>query len=199
MARPKAQDYDLRREAIIDAAAFMIAKYGFFGASMAEIAKSCHLSKPALYHYFAAKEDVLFAIMEDHVVELVEISKSVSASHLPPRDKLVRLCRNFMICYTGAKERHIVLLNELSKLRPVDHDVIVSQQRQILDHVFAILTELRPDLRGNPRLKMPAAMLVMGMLNWTYTWFDADGDLSSQDFADMVTGLTLNGLNSLDI
>jgi len=197
MARPKAEDYDLRRETIIEAAAYLIAKYGFFGASMSEIAKTCGMSKPALYHYFMAKEDVLFAVMEDHVVELVDISKSVALSHLPPEDKLARLCRNFMVCYVGAKARHKVLLNELGNLKPADNDVIVAQQRQILHHVFEILVELEPSLRGREDLKTPAAMLVMGMLNWTHTWFDADGDVSSDDFAEMVTGLVLKGLGSL--
>lgn len=199
MARARAEDYDLRRETIIEAAAYLIAKYGFFGASMAEIAKACGMSKPALYHYFMAKEDVLFAVMEDHVVELVDISKSVALSHLPPEDKLARLCRNFMVCYVGAKDRHKVLLNELGNLKPSDNDVIVAQQRQILRHVFEILVELEPCLKGREDLKTPAAMLVMGMLNWTHTWFDADGDVSSDDFAEMVTGLVLGGLKKLII
>ncbi|MGD8327586.1 MAG: TetR/AcrR family transcriptional regulator [Sphingomonadales bacterium] len=199
MARPKAEDYDIRRETIVDAAAYLIAKYGFFGASMSEIAKACGMSKPALYHYFVAKEDVLFAVMEDHVAELVDISKTVAKSHLPPEEKLARLCRNFMTCYVGAKDRHKVLLNELGNLKPADNDVIVAQQREILRHVFEILTELEPSLKGRQDLKTPAAMLVMGMLNWTHTWFDADGDVSSEGFAEMVTGLVLGGLQNLII
>lgn len=197
MARVRAKDYDDRRETIVDAAAKLIADHGFHGASMAQIAKACGMTKPLLYHYFPAKEDVLLAIMEDHVDDLYRTAQKIAQSAAKPAQKLQKLTREFMARYVDAQARHKVLLNELNALPQDKRARVIADQRAVLAYVFAILCEIDPRLKNRPDLKVPAAMLVMGMLNWTHTWFDPKGPISAETYAQMVTDLTLNGVNSL--
>ena len=70
MARPQAADYDDRRQGMLDRAAALYAQHGFLGASIADLAVACGVSKSLLYHYFGSKEDILFEIMSDHVEHL---------------------------------------------------------------------------------------------------------------------------------
>jgi hypothetical protein len=39
-------------------------------------------------------------------------------------------------------------------------------------------------------------MLVFGMINYTFTWFDPKGDVSPTEFADMAVQLFLNGFRN---
>ncbi|HST36621.1 MAG TPA: TetR/AcrR family transcriptional regulator, partial [Allosphingosinicella sp.] len=80
MARPQSPDYDKRREAILAAAAELYAKKGFSGASVAELARACRSSKSLIYHYFPSKDDVLYAVMADHLDALTEAAEAACAS-----------------------------------------------------------------------------------------------------------------------
>ena len=80
MARPQSPDYDKRREAILAAAAQLYAKKGFPGASVAELAKACRTSKSLIYHYFPSKDDILYAVMAEHLDALTEAAETACAS-----------------------------------------------------------------------------------------------------------------------
>jgi hypothetical protein len=45
------------------------------------------------------------------------------------------------------------------------------------------------------RMQRPYAMLFYGMINWTYTWYRADGPVSPPEFADMAASLFLDGFH----
>ena len=51
MARSRANDYDDKRQAILDRSAELFSVYGFDRASMNRIAEACGVSKANLYHY----------------------------------------------------------------------------------------------------------------------------------------------------
>jgi hypothetical protein len=50
---------------------------------------------------------------------------------------------------------------------------------------------VRPDLK--PRAT-PLAMLLFGMINWTFTWLKPGGALTHEDLAPMVVQLFFGGL-----
>lgn len=54
-----------KRSCILEMARALFAAKGYAEASMVEIGRACHLTKPALYHYFKSKEAILEGIFED--------------------------------------------------------------------------------------------------------------------------------------
>ena len=60
-----------RRE-IMDAAARLFARKGFFNATLEEIAQEAEFSKGTIYLYFSNKEDLLYSIIEDKMGEYVQ-------------------------------------------------------------------------------------------------------------------------------
>ena len=80
MARPQSPDYDKRREAILAAAAQLYARKGFPGASVAELAKACNTSKSLIYHYFPSKDDILYAVMAEHLDALTDAAEEACAT-----------------------------------------------------------------------------------------------------------------------
>jgi len=192
MARTQAADYELRREAMLDQAAALFAQSGFNGTSMADVAIACSVSKSLLYHYFPSKKDVLFEVMTSHLDELVESVEHVMAKKSSRAAKVASLIHEFMRIYSGAADRHTVLLSELSSLPPKRRKRIVEKQRLIIDSVQALLRGLPGAPPEGPRLRA-FTMLLFGMINWTHSWYDPEGPVSPAELADMVAGLILSG------
>jgi AcrR family transcriptional regulator len=193
MARPQSPDYDKRREAIVAAAAHLYARRGFQGASVADLAQACGTSKSLIYHYFPAKDDILYEVMAAHLDGLVDAADD--AMHLGgARERLRALTLAFMRLYVGAQDSHKVLLNELDNLPAERRAEVVQKQRRIISVVETLVLEIRPD--ANP-ITLPVAMLFFGMINWTHTWFRPAGLLSADALADLVVDLMLNGLERI--
>ena len=199
MARPQSPDYDKRREAIVATAAKLFARRGFQGASVADLAEACSTSKSLVYHYFPSKEDILYEVMSNHLRQLVTAADDAMLGAPEPKDKLHDVALAFMRLYVTAQAEHKVLLNELDNLPPDRRNDIVAQQRRIISIVEEQISEIRPDVSAQGSLTLPLTMLFFGMINWSHTWFRAEGPVSAEKLADLAVELMLNGLNGMAV
>jgi len=192
MARPQSPDYDKRRDAILRAAARLYARQGFNGASIADLAKACKSSKSLIYHYFPSKEDILHQVMAAHLDALVAAAAEATRDG-GPEAQLRALARRFMSLYVDARDQHKVLLNELDNLAPGPRAEVIGKQRRIIATVEELLRSIRPETGP---LALPLAMLFFGMINWTHTWFRAEGRVSADRLAAIAVSLMLEGVSS---
>ena len=192
MARPQSPEYDKRRAAIVATAATLYARDGFTGASVADLAKACNTSKSLVYHYFPSKEDILHDVMASHLTLLVEAAETALKKE-DPEARLRALASSFMELYSGAADRHKVLLNEIDNLPPERRAEVIAHQRRIVAIVEEVLREVRPQSRASARA---LAMLFLGMINWTHTWFQPDGSLSPEELASLAVDTMLNGMRA---
>lgn len=196
MARTQAADFEERRAAIVEHAAFLFAERGFLGASIADLASACGISKSLIYHYYAAKEDILFDVMHSHVRALLDAAEGIVVRRVSATEKLRALTSEFMRLYIGAASRQRVLLNELQSLPESQRAVVIGIQRRLVNIVQAILVDIRPQLSQHAALKRPAAMLYFGMINWTHTWLDPDGRADPSEIADLAANVFLEGIRN---
>ncbi len=188
MARPQSPDYDKRREAILAAAALLFAKKGFPGTSVAELAKACDTSKSLIYHYFPSKDDILYAVMVEHLDALTEAAETACAEGTS-EVRLRKLTVAFMRLYASAQNQHKVLLNELDNLPPARRADVVAKQRRIIAAAESVITEIAPG--GGERVN---TMLFFGMINWTHTWFDPAGPFMPEALALRVVEIMQRGV-----
>ncbi len=196
MARPQAADYEDRLQFIVDRAAALFAEQGFHKTSISEIADACGTSKSLIYHYFNAKEDILYAVMKDHTELLLKTAGRITDQTITAEQKLREIARGFMAIYVHAQAQQVVLLNELGSLPPDQRKKIVSQQNQVVDKILGIIEEIAPDLKRDKARRKPTVMAFMGMLNWTHTWFRPKGAMTDRAFANLACDLFLGGLRS---
>jgi AcrR family transcriptional regulator len=194
MARRQAVGFDERRETIVAAAAELIAKNGFHGASTTDISAACNMPQSLLYYYFPAKEDILFAIMWGHVSSLVDLAKSIATRDWLADEALRWFARCLMEAYTCAQARHKILLNEIDHLPPEKRGVIVQAQREVMDVADKYVARLSHSLRDKPKQRVPYVMMFFGMLNSTHAWFDRAGTLTEKKVADIAADMFLKGL-----
>lgn len=194
MARTQSPDYDAKRQLILEKAAGLFAAQGFHSASIAAIAKACKSSKSLIYHYFSSKNDILYAVMADHTDLLLETARNVMNEELDAAEKLRVISRAYLDIYKSAQARHIVLLNELKSLAPAQRRHIVRSERDILSIFEALITAIGGKSIARKELRSVLTRLFMGMINWTYTWYDGKGPLGSDAVSDLASEIFITGL-----
>ena len=196
MARPRAATYEAHRDKILAAAAQLFAVKGYTAASMADIAKDSGVSKASLYHYFGDKQAILEEIALSHVHWLEALVASVDTEVLEPPQRLRRLLERFMQAYTGAQHAHRVLTEDVKFLEPEARERVVQSQRHVVAAFGRAIGALRRDLPED--MQKPMAMLLFGMINWTFIWLKPGGPWTHEDLAPLVADLFMGGLPAVE-
>ena len=189
MARTRSRDYDAVKRAILARAAACFAERGFMGASIGDLAEACGVSRGALYHYFETKQEILFAILDAHVGELLAVLEATVAQGGEPRLLLRRLLRASLALYADFRNEQKVLLAELKFLDAADRATIEAAERRIV----ALLADVLARIGAGGSVD---AMLALGMINYTYTWYDPAGPVGPLALADRAADILLDGLVS---
>lgn len=193
MARPRSAGFDDQLDRILAAAARLFATRGYTATTMKDVAAACGISKATLYHYVSDKQGLLLHITAGHVERLEALVLDVAARHLPPQALLRELILRFMQAYASAEHQHRVLTEDVKFLDAADRERVLAGQRRVLAAFAEAVAALRPDL-GAVHLHKPLAMLLFGMINWTFTWLRAGGALSHDTLAPLVVDLFFGGL-----
>jgi AcrR family transcriptional regulator len=103
---------ETRVEQILNEAAVLFRDKGFAGASMSDLARTVGVSKPALYHHFASKEELFVAVIVREPQAAADQMKAVAADpSLSASDKLRRvigLCYDNIICSMAGQMMHTI-------------------------------------------------------------------------------------------
>ena len=185
-----------QRDLILAEAAEAFAELGYAAASMSDLAARCGVSKSLLYHYFASKEAILFALFDGYTERLLALCEAVAARRLPPSEHLDALVREFLAEYRTSQAVHKLLLQDVEHLPADKASEIKAQQRAVIEAFrAAVQAALAPQLKGAELTA--ATMMLMGMINWTFTWLDPAGPLSYAAFADAVLAVCRGGMGAL--
>ena len=191
MSRPRAATYDDQRTLILQRAAELFARRGYTAASMNEVAAACAVSKATLYHYVRDKHALLAQIAAEHVARLEALVRDVQAERLAPAAELDALIRRFTAAYADAQHEHRVLTEDVKFLHDAERAAVEGGQRRVVAAFAAAIARVRPELA--PRAT-PLAMLLFGMINWTFTWMKPRGPLTHESLAPIVAELFFGGL-----
>ena len=196
MPRGRSPNYGIHRGEILAHAASLFAKRGFPGTSINEVAAACGISKPALYHYFRDKRQLLVEICESHIMRLEAIAEEIDRSKLAPNERLREMIQRTMKEYAGARDQHRVLTEDLRFLERRDRERIIERERRIVTAFAEAIIAIRPELKAK-QLAKPMTMLLFGMINWMFTWLKPDGALSYEAMGEIVSDLFLGGVSAV--
>lgn len=184
----------MTREDILEAAAQVFRQKGFHGASMSDIADAVHLQKASLYHHVASKQEILFELLEQALRLLLEKMSHIAARELPADEKLRLMIREYMLILAENIDLATVLLFEHRALERRQHARHVPNR----DKFESLWREVLVEGVENGLFKCEDVALtvraLLGLMNWTITWFHPNGGKSIQQIADDYSSLLLNGL-----
>ncbi len=193
MARTQAENYPEIRREILRRSAALFAARGYPAATIADLAVANGMSRGLLYHYFASKEALLSEMLHEHLDMMLAELRDAAATGDSLEDRfrsaVTRMCR----INAASQDLQIVLLHDLPNLAADDRAAIVAKQRAILAVIADLVAAL--DAGRTPAPARPAqTMMLIGMINYTYVWYDPAGPVGPDAYADMVASSFLAGL-----
>ena len=184
----------MTRDDILDAAAQVFRQKGFHGASMSAIAEAVNLQKASLYHHVASKQEILLALLDRALGMLTDHIAGIAAQELPADQKLRQMIRAYLSALADNADLTTVLLFEHRSLDKKSHSRHVPQ-RDTFEGLW------RDVLNEGVRTKVfeckdtgMAVRALMGVMNWTLTWYRPEGDKSIEQIADGYADLLFHGL-----
>jgi len=198
MTRVRADDYGDKKQSILNRAATLFARKGFELTTMVDVSTACGTSKSHLYHYFPGKEDLLFEIVREHITgQAVELSDIV-ALPLPAEERFQRYVNAFVMRAAHSRDEHLVLMNDLKFLPAARRKQVRKLETQLVDLMIGLLKEINPTLMLPDKVQAPYAMLLFGMIIWTFTWYQKSGAIAPAELAARISHLFVHGFKSGD-
>jgi AcrR family transcriptional regulator len=185
--------YELNRERVVAVAADLFARHGYHGTGIAELAKAVGLGRGALYHYIGSKEALLYAISRTQVDRMNAQAEAVLRAGLPPEELLREMARGLLRNIADHRSEWAVFFRDYSALSGERRDHVIAAReryegywRQALDRGVEAGV-----LRPTPALLVKG---ILGMLNYTYLWFEPDGALTPEELADEYVDTLFRGI-----
>ncbi len=192
--RPRAR-YDAKRLELIDIAAGLYARRGYHATSIDDLVGATGLQRGGLYHYIDGKQDLLVAIHERFIEPLLVASRAICAESLPPEAAVRRLARALMDAIATYHDHVTVFLNDWSAIDEGPGWRRIQDARRefetIVESVLAEGDRQRVFSIAETRL---ATMAFLGMINYSYQWYDPAGPLSPDELAERLVHIFLTGV-----
>lgn len=187
----------MTREEILTAAASVISERGYHAASMQDIANAVNLKKASLYHHFSGKQQILLMLLDSGLDMLIHEIEQVMANPLPPEKKLHMAMVRYLQTMIEYQDLSAVLLLEHRSLEPEMRLEHIPRR----DHFESLWRDLLEEGKGSGVFNCSDTSItskaLLGVLNWTITWYQKDGKYSASEIADEYVSLFLNGLLKL--
>jgi AcrR family transcriptional regulator len=168
--------FDEKLQRILKQASAIFAEKGYHKASIRDISAATGISLSGLYYYFRSKEELLFLI-QSHCFETILAQLRADLQGVAdPAERLRILIRNHLAFFAGNMREMKVLSHEGETLDGDFGARVLEQKREYADVVQDVLAGLAPE-RGAVDLRV-ATFSLFGMMNWIYTWYRPDRDVS---------------------
>lgn len=190
----RSEKWQARREAIVDTSARVFAQQGYHATSLTELCEANGLGKGALYHYIRSKEELLAAIHDRVMDEVMTGADRVAATGGSPSQQL-RLLGDELLDVIHRYPDHVwVFLHEFPALTGERAEQFRARRREYERRVEAVL---RAGIETGEFRDVDArltALAWLGMHNYTYLWLKPGGRLSARDVARPFADVFIRGI-----
>src|SRR3954470_19523425 len=186
--------WEARRQAIIDTSARLFARQGYHATGIVELCAANDLGKGALYHYIGSKEELLAAIHDRVMDEVMAGAERVAEAGGTPTEQMTMHGAELLDVIHRYPDHCWVFLHEFPALTGERAEQFRKRRREYERRVEAILQAGidSDEFRAvEPRL---TAMAWLGMHNYTYLWLKPDGSLTARDVAKQFAGIFIDGI-----
>jgi AcrR family transcriptional regulator len=186
-----------RRAQIMDIAARLFEDRGYHETSMEAIADAVGVRKASLYYYFTSKDDLLVEIHQEMIDLILDKQRErVAAGELSPSQMLLAIMTD-LISLMESHPGHLRIFFEHFRELPteIQHE-IAGKRNEYREMLITVLDDGREAGEFAVDDSFLTAMLILGMCNWTYQWFDPAGRVSAETLAKLFYRQSVEGFGT---
>jgi AcrR family transcriptional regulator len=179
--------------AIIMAAVEVMARHGYHGTSVRDLAEAAQVSPGLIYHYFGSKHDLLVTILDRGMDRLVEnTEEALFQAGADPAERLRAIVGEHVLAHTRFRRESLLGNTELRSLSSEARRLIVSKrdtQQRMFDRVVRDGV-----MRGAFTTPYPkeAARMIVTACTAVATWFRESGPQSPDEIAAIYQRMALD-------
>jgi TetR/AcrR family transcriptional regulator, cholesterol catabolism regulator len=183
------------KERIIETALVLFEKNGYHGVTVDQIVIESGTSKGGFYHNFRSKDELLYHIHDVFISYVLEKAREAYDNFDTPVTRLCAIIQSFTKVFDLYKP-HITVFYQESMYLTGEFNERINEKR---DNYRKLLTQVirEGQDKGEFRSEVPAeisTMAIIGMVNWTYKWFNKNGPLTIESIALIFNDLLLHSL-----
>jgi AcrR family transcriptional regulator len=187
------RDPATKREAILATAAQLFLEKSYGRTSLNDVAERLHITKPALYHYFSSKEEILLECYRMGTAMIGETLALIAAHCGNGIEKVEAFIYSYATVMTVNFGRCVMRLDE-GDLSSEALAEVRAHKRKIDRRLRSFIQEGIDDgsiESCDPKL---AAFTIAGALNWICMWYEPEGALGPEEIAAQFARTLTHGL-----
>lgn len=189
--RDKAAEREEKREAVLHAAARAFGEKGYYRTSLDDIAERLGVTKPTLYYYARNKEDLIFAVGDRALTQIIAaIDGDPRASGL---EQLKHLLRRYAEVITTDFGKCLVELADTDLSDQAGKD-LRANKKKIADRIRALITAGVEDGSIASCDTQLTSFMLAGAINGIGRWYREDGPLTPAALAEIYVNQLAAGL-----
>lgn len=171
---------------------------GYAAVSMREIALKLGINAGAIYNHFPSKQEILFRLLEDHMLDLLEQWDILEVERSKLSDLLIlRMFVNFHINFHIDKSREVFL--SYMELRSLDQRNFLKISK-LRDEYESILQNILVLGKNNKNLDFDDSQIttkaILGTLSSLSHWYHQKGRLGAEDIRKIYWHLIFNSVRT---
>lgn len=182
-----------KREAILQTAAHLFLEKGYGRTLMNDVADRLNITKPALYHYFSNKEEILLECYRWGTGLILNKVNQIAARKGTGLEKVEAFVYEYANLMTVNFGRCVMRLDE-SDLSPKARAEVRGYKRKIDRRLRSFIQEGIEDGSITPCDPRMAAFSTAGAVNWICMWYKPEGPLAPEEIAVQFARMLTHGL-----
>ncbi|GLZ33613.1 hypothetical protein Lesp02_58010 [Lentzea sp. NBRC 105346] len=179
----------------MDAAVRLFAAQGYDATTVQEIVEAAEVTKGALYHYFGAKDDLLFEIYRSLIAEQMRDLDSIIAAGDDPAATVRAIIVSLVETTAAHVDETAVFVREMHRLDSERRAEFRAERRRYHETFRSVVEKAQ--LSGEFSDIVPAetaVLIALGVVNQLPTWYRPDGLKSPTQLGEEIADFVLAAL-----
>ena len=182
-----------RRHQILEVATRLFSERGYRGTTLDDVAEQIGFTKPAIYHWFGSKEEILFEIHRAIVQPALDQVHEITAGGGSPAEQLDQILRSHIA--------RVIANIDANRVFSVEHQHLTAERAaeiRDLDRAYevAVRAVYSAGVGAREFVDVDPVVAVASLLSacsWVHNWYRPDGPLSAGEVIDMLMVLLGKG------
>jgi AcrR family transcriptional regulator len=192
----------LKRKQILDAAAKVLARRGYAGTMLSEVAEEAGTQPGSLYYHFKSREELIEKVLHEGVTSSFARARAVlealpgDSSALQRLEAALRAHLRFQLIESDYARAVVRSMGQC----PEDMWKRVNEKFRAYGKFFdSLIAAAMKAGQLDPQVDRSALrMLLIGAANWAPEWYRANASSTVEEISDLLVRLLLRGVGQLD-
>ncbi|OEH53442.1 TetR family transcriptional regulator [Oceanobacillus sp. E9] len=185
------------RDKIIQVSIPLFDTHGYSETSIQDIVDAIGVTKGTFYYYYKSKQELLKDINLTYIQNLLLAQEEILNNNTQTYKE--KLYNNVLLIIRNIRKQRQsarIFAREIRHLQGENLEIVRHIRNKFRNNTQSIITKGIEAGEFNKNIRPDILTLgILGITNWSYYWFNPDGEVSEKQLTNYYMELILNGIN----